>query len=89
MPSVRVLLSLLANDNAVILFLIESKKGMEFILSIKLNRLTAHLGAMVSCSFTGKEAEREGAKGASYKMLVSFFWYKPYMRGICKASLEI
>lgn len=45
MPSVRVLLLLLANDSAVILYFIESKKGMEFILLIKSNRLTAHLGA--------------------------------------------
>lgn len=74
MPSVRVLLSLLANDDAVTLSLIESEKGMEFILLIKLSRFTAHLGAMGSCSLlTGKEEEQEGAKGTSYKMLISFF----------------
>lgn len=54
MPSVKVLLLLLANDAAVILSLIESKKGMEFILLIKLNRLPAHLGATRLCSLTGK-----------------------------------
>lgn len=65
------LLSLLANNDAVILSLIESKKGMEFILLIKLNGLTAHLGAKESYSLTGKEEEQEGVKGSSYRIIIS------------------
>lgn len=67
MPSVRVLLLLLANDAAVILSLIDSKKGMEFILLIKLNRLPAHLGATRLCSLTGKGKGRKVPRGQPTK----------------------
>lgn len=99
--SVRVLFSLLANDDAVFP-LIELMKGMdvkrldlfqciEFVLLIKLNRLTPLLGIVGIPSLTHKPKNRKLKEG-SYQLLISPFYIIRgyfYTRGICKAGLEI